>query len=491
MKFMPIRLPNAPQIEIAAGAKLVVFHFPKKDGFTNPAWYLTYYDEKRRGNANVSLREPYNPDEDIDPALIEKATEILAQRLARLAKDLPASEKTFMQTAEDFLESAKTSYKKNKALIDRGREPTLQIIDGRGVWDYNNFVATRGHIEKYIRPYWEKNKKKVTQVRQKDVDNWSEWRQQNFPEIAPGTVHKINITMRHIFKYAQRMGEEFIIPKVRGPKKQISKRRRPEIDSDQISMVFDSLKESYFQLREKAETVPGVEWRANYRFLLWMYCETLLYTGARPWQTRANAVRMKDITRKYNPLVLMITRKAKREESYTIAADRLWIKTIDRLNRFYENYGIGEDREYLFVHPITIGTRRKGEPILSFKKQWHVLMRELGINDYKDEGEKYERVNFYSFRHAYVGRQLRYNRNLTPAMLAKQLATSMDMIERVYNHFVVEREYETIVGDSLDYVETVDIFDEKGRLQETVPTNSERHWEAWKQYPGLVAYEPR
>jgi len=76
-------------------------------------------------------------------------------------------------------------------------------------------------------------------------------------------------------------------------------------------------------------------------------------------------------------------------------------------------------------------------------------------------------------------------------MLAKQLATSMDMIERVYNHFVVEREYETIVGDSLDYVETVDIFDEKGRLQETVPTNSERHWEAWKQYPALVAYKPR
>src|SRR6056300_1128052 len=99
MEFVPIRVENAPQIEIAAGAKLVVFHFPKKDGFTNPAWYLTYYDEKRRGNANISLRERYKPGEDVDPALLEKATELLTQRLKRLAKDLPASEKTFMQTA--------------------------------------------------------------------------------------------------------------------------------------------------------------------------------------------------------------------------------------------------------------------------------------------------------------------------------------------------------------------------------------------------------
>lgn len=488
---MPLKVPESPTIELANHAKLVVYHHAKKEGFSRPTWYLTYYDEKRRGYVDVSLRTPYLAEEDQEGFLREKATDELKRRLSRLAKDLPASEKTLFQTAEDFLADAESRYKKNKALIDKGREPTLEIIDGRGMWDYINFVQTRANLEKYILPYWKKVTKKINQVNQKDIDNWTAWRQEEFSELSPSKAHKINVTLRHVFKYALRLGEEFNVPKIRGPKKQLRTRRRPEIDSEQIEKVFQSLQQSYFDLRARQELVPGLEWRANYRFLLWMYCETLLYTGARPWQTKANAIRMKDITRKEKPLVLLITRKAKRDEQYTIAADRLWIKTIEKLNRFYEGYGIGEDREYLFVHPITIGTRRKGEPIISFKKQWHRLMLELGINDYQNEREKYERVNFYSFRHAYVGRQLRYNKNLTPTMLAKQLATSLDMIERVYYHFMVEREYETIVGDSLNYVDTVDIFNAKGQLVETVETNSERHWEAWEQYPGLVAYAPR
>jgi len=53
-----------------------------------------------------------------------------------------------------------------------------------------------------------------------------------------------------------------------------------------------------------------------------------------------------------------------------------------------------------------------------------------------------------------------------------------------------ERECETIVGVSLDHVETVDIFDGRGRLQENVETNSERHWEAGKKSPASLAYPP-
>lgn len=117
---MPLKVPETPTIELANHAKLVVYHHAKKEGFSRPTWYLTYYDEKRRGYVDVSLRTAYLADEDQEGFLREKATDELKRRLSRLAKDLPASEKTLSKPQRIFSRMRNLATKRTKRLSTRG-----------------------------------------------------------------------------------------------------------------------------------------------------------------------------------------------------------------------------------------------------------------------------------------------------------------------------------------------------------------------------------
>lgn len=466
---MASRAPNTPKIDIAPNAYIIVR--------PNMKWSLLF--NFGRGNQPLkALKLNYLPDSD---ANIKKAValgkDIYFNSVERLEAGLPVSELTVMNCCDLLLAEGRDRQKRNEKL---GRDE-YEVIDGRGYWNYTYLNAVETHIERVILPYWSKaprNKKPISRLTRDDITDWQIWRRDTFPDYAPSSIKKQNITFRHLQKIALRKGESFIPVKVPDEKGTLKERARSEANAEAQARVFAYIEKSYLGAFKSGEIKP---WHP-YRFFLHCYLELLIYTGIRPWSSKKNALRMDQIkiiegNRKTGEEIkILITRDAKQPEARTIAAHRNLISTIDKLNRFYEGYGIGVDREYLIVHPHDNGRKKRLQPVQNYNSQWPRVMRELGINDYEND-PIYKHIVPYSYRHAYAAQRLR--EGMLPSRLARQMMTSNQMIEDVYGHYVAEREYEEIVGHDKSYVESCVIFNDAGHPIDRVQTNSEAHWAYW------------
>ena len=347
-------------------------------------------------------------------------------------------------------------------------------------------------MDTYLKPFWsEKGKYKgklITNITSADITAWQVWRDENFPHLAPSTLNKQNTTLRHLFKLAVRQGESFPIPEIVEATPYIEDRGRPLITLEQMEKVEDYLTKRY----KPAFREGVVDRRSAYPFLLKNYLDLLKFSGIRPWMNKGTALRMKDIVRtrqEGQPTINTIHRREKGKEPYEAIVSRRFIKTFDAVNRFYKRVGIGEDREYFFVHPLTIGDQiKKGNPILSFKKQWATMMRHFGWNEDVKEGS-YKRLTFYSYRHAFITNKLE-NKKLSIWQISQSTNTSIAMIEKIYGHFISLRQAEELLEDDYDYLDTATIFSPDGLEVDEVETNSKAHWDWWNKSPDQVAFPP-
>ncbi|MDA7755181.1 hypothetical protein N8933_09255 [Pseudomonadales bacterium] len=490
---MPKRAAETPTIDSIAGHGVAFVVQTDKNDSEALRWYV-------RGKKLPNLSQPvkalnldFKAHKNQEKEVLALAKPIVEDWKRRNDRNQPSRPKTLSKLWDDYYQESKKDLEANKKLIANGREPTWIVTGGAGLWTDKLLAQRKLHWNVYLKPFWfdkaRYKSKLVIDITYDDIKAWQQWRQDLYPHQAPSTVNKQNTTLRHLFKLAIRQGENFAPLKIIEAQPKLTERRRGIISDKQMEKV-----EAYLEKQYRVPFAEGQKLRRHiYPYLLKNYLDLLKFSGIRPWTTRQNAVRMKDvdvIERAGKEITILITRreKAKAESSATVS--RRFIKNYSSLNRFYESFGIGKDREFLFVHPISVGSvLRKGEPILSFKKQWQTMMRHFGWNETATEGQK-DSLSFYSYRHAFITNKLINNKQINIFELAKSTRTSIKMIETIYAHYLNERRADAFLSDDYDYVDTCTIFTPEGLELKNVKTNSEEHWDWWKKSPELVAFPP-
>jgi hypothetical protein len=403
-----------------------------------------------------------------------KAKSIYDDIYSRINSDLSIEKLTIPKLCEQFLKDGRAGLKVN---LDSGTE-IARIDGGRGAWTRQNMSLFSVSINEHILPFFRKRElatRDITQINQRDIDNWIRWRLEKFPEEAPATFAKRNITMRHLFKLAQRMGERFTPPQIADIPKEISKRRRPEISEDQYIELLKHVRAIYTKEGADGRTLWGRNQKYAYMFYGWL--ESINHTGIRPYTSLKNAIKMEHIQRQIDMRgnETLTLQRYEKNHSYVAVASPYWKKTLDRLEVFYKPFGITNDREYLFVHPETYRGDKveKGEPIINFKGQWTTALKHLGWNEGKTQQS--ERISPYGIRHRFAGRKLIEN-EITPIELSQIMGTSLKMISDIYLHYSSVANYARLTKGDLDANIDVDFFDtETGARAGSVIENSFFH----------------
>jgi integrase len=115
-------------------------------------------------------------------------------------------------------------------------------------------------------------------------------------------------------------------------------------------------------------------------------------------------------------------------------------KRIDKIISSYKKIGIThEPNDYLFLNP-----KSKTRGMYCRQNMYQRLMRVLQDSGLQEEFDKLGyRISLYSFRHQYACWRLRYG-DVPIYLLAKQMGTSIQKIERTYGHIEVEQQVEKI-----------------------------------------------
>lgn len=490
---MPSKAPNTPVIKDIAGNGLALVLRTNKSDPDALKWYVRAKGLKNIGQPERTLKLDYKAHISQEAEVIRLAEPIVEEWKRRNARNQPARPKTIAKLWDDYFEESAKLADANEKLIVAGKAPKWRVEGGSGFWSRKLLNQRATHWGAFLRPFWAENPKYrgklVVDITDADIKAWQFWRDDLYPNQAPSTINKQNTTLRHLFKLAVRQGESFVPLSIIEAQPNLASRRRGIITDEQMEKVEEYLVKQY-----RNPFAEGQKLRRHiYPYLLKNYLDLLKFSGIRPWNTRANAVRMKDIDiirREGKEITILLTRREKAKEESDATVSRRFIKNYDSLNRFYESFGIGEDREFLFVHPISVGSvLRKGEPILSFKKQWQTMMRYFGWNESATEGQK-DSLSFYSYRHAFITNKLINNKEINIFELAKSTRTSIKMIETIYAHYMNERRADAFLADDYDYIGTCTIFTPEGLELKDVEANSKEHWDWYKRSPELVAFPP-
>ena len=490
---MPKRAADTPKIDNIAGHGTA---FVVQTDENNPEALKWYVRAKRLPNLSQpvkALNLPYNAYLSQETDVVLLAEPIVQEWVKRNSRNQPAKPHTMTRLWADFKKEAEQLTDANEALAERGQDRKWRVEQGRGYWTKALLAERETHWNAYLKPFWGDKKKysqlPITEIRTQDVKDWQIWKDRIAPDLAPSTLNKHNATLRHLFKLAVRQGENFIPPQVINAKPNLQKRTRSRITDEQMLDV-----EKYLEGRYRGHFEQGkVDKHTYYPFLLRHYLDLLKFTGIRPWNGKKNAVKMEHIVPlpdKGNAAFLIKRIDEKAHEPYSAIASRRFVKTYDSVNRFYEYFGLGKDREYFFCHPVTLSKIiQKGAPIQSFKKQWQTMTEHFKTTSWKD-GASFEDLTFYSYRHSFITNKLVNNKNISIWDLSKSTGTSIRMIEQIYGHYLAEERFEDLNAVDYDYVDTCSIFSESGLEIGEVSTNGKAHWQHWKETPHLVAFPP-
>ncbi len=467
---------------------------PALDGTTKSYWYLRITRPKGK-RIERAIGVQHFDDASTDEA-IDVGEEIYNTIKQRFLDGLTEVQKDIVAYAKEFLDAGEKAYKENEKLVEQGYPPVHKNPLGTMLWNKKNWEQQEYQFRMILEPFFSQPKyqKPIAQINPRDISEWDTWRKMNAKKSegvwSPSTIQKQNTHLRFAFKWAQLQGERFNPPKLPELEKNLALRRRPEVDDETFKAIYSYLRDRN-GMNPESEVIEHLPaWKIDNYYVFYCYLETLEWFGIRGG-LGDNPIKMSDIKREMGadgrPQFYM-TRVEKSKPPYEAAGYRYWEKTWTRLNRFYEARDMA-DRTYLFEHwkdrPPSI---KKGQPIKSFRKAWNTMATEIGFNEGVTETNK--KIVPYSIRHRYIGRRLMES-GANPLIIAKSCNTSIQMIDKIYLHYQVRKNYDELVKTDIDATKLVDIYDDNGMVRKMVNRNSPAHWEAWKQNKNLVEFAPR
>jgi integrase len=283
--------------------------------------------------------------------------------------------------------------------------------------------ATLERVRSYALTFF--GPKKIDEITASDFQQFWNWRKENYSRKMPsnGTLGRERTAILALFKYAEKLGHVTSTPNTDAPKAKF--RRRPtftEAEWKKIALAVD-----------KWVADGSGKSTARDRFLAAHYFLFLANTGLRVGELRG--LRWGDLrpleTKDGKFVVADVRGKTGRREVVCLkGTGKLLNKVIERrkaeLEKLHpdapEKWAVG-NQELVFCHP-------DGSPIATFKRSFHSLLKFAKVAIDRDGMSR----TIYSLRHLYATQRL--YEDVSPFLLAQQMGTSVDMLERFYGQTI-------------------------------------------------------
>lgn len=302
---------------------------------------------------------------------------------------------------------------------------------GTGKVIYTDYMIV---IEKYLIPFF--GSRMITNIDYHALDEFDEWRLSNMKKSpTQSTLMTHNAALNRVLDEAVMRGylNDVTRPKLEAKGK--AGDRRPAFDLEEVRRLikaFDGWAE-----RGKDQHL------INCRYLLRDYVFSLLDTGARPgielfgmkWRQIKFADDFKSVVMRVSGKtgareILGMERTIKALQA--IAERNYTVKTNDALITLTKT-----SNDFIFRTPDKIN------PIGSFQRTFSIFLKEHDL--LVDPKTEQKRV-FYSLRHTYATLALTHD-NVPIHTLAKQMGTSVLMIEKHYSHLSVIQAIDQLRGE--------------------------------------------
>jgi integrase len=281
-----------------------------------------------------------------------------------------------------------------------------------GSWD-----ATVDRVEKYAVEFF--GAMKIDAIKASDFTDFWAWRKSHYSKRVPanGTLKRERTSILPVFKFALDKGYLTEIVSSTAPKAALE--RRPTFTLEEYRKLYAAARRWVAEGQVKAT--------ARQRFVAHMYFLVLSNTGMRVGELRGlrwgdlRTVHTADGTR----LVAEVRGKTgMREVVFQSGAhkyvERLYDRRVEELGE-----APGSD-QVVFCH-------KDGSAVQSFKTAFNALLSYAGIPIERNGAKR----SIYSLRHFYA--TMRLSNDTSPFLLAKQMGTSVEMLEKFYGQTVTSK----------------------------------------------------
>lgn len=387
------------QIDVRGDGRVILY---KRPGLKKPKWQARISVPNATGYKVVSTKTA-----DVKEA--ERFALNLYEVLYMQVKAGGAlNPKTFKQVYEEWKEQAALSH-----------------TSKQGSWD-----ATIARIESYALKFF--GSKRIDVIKEGDFEDYWAWRRTNYNKRQPtnSTLKRERTGIMPVFKFARAKGYLAKLPEAKSPK--VESGRRPTFSNNEWLTIRNAMPGWVDAATELATSRD--------RFMA-MHCFiVLVYSGLRPGELQR--FRWRDISSVNDPeqgkyyVGHARGKTGPRQFVFQPGADvSLKLVYKRRCKELSEDdadgMGIAPDtNEPVFCH-------RDGSPIAEFRSSFRSLLKFAGVPvevESKNDDEMSGPRSLYSFRHLYATKRLSKDTNVY--LLASNMGTSVEMIEKHYGHVV-------------------------------------------------------
>lgn len=302
---------------------------------------------------------------------------------------------------------------------------------GTGKAIYTDYMIV---IEKYLIPFF--GGRMITNINYQAIDEFDEWRLANMKKPpTQSTLMTHNAALNRVLDEAVMRGylNDVTRPKLEAKGK--SGERRPAFDLDEVKRLI----RAFVGWPERGKTPHLIDCR----FLLRDYVFCLLDTGARPGiELFGMKWRQIEFAVDFTSVVLRVSGKTGARQILGMERTINSIKAIAFRN-YTVNTNDGLNNLTKTSNDFIFRTQDKANPIGSFQRTFSIFLKE---NDLLVDPQTDQKRVFYSLRHTYATLALT-NDNVPIHTLARQMGTSVLMIEKHYSHLSVIKAIDQLRGE--------------------------------------------
>jgi len=388
------------QLDVKKDGRVVIYQRPRKDGTLISSWQMRISVPNSTGYHRSSTGEKEQSE------AIRKALNKYEELYMKVMSGGSLSGITFKSLYKDWKIDFPRMNHQNK-----GKRYIQERIDVVGGYPLTYFGDS-----------------KLEEIDKDSFNKYWIWRRENSQKVHPITKNRIPYTpspntlrndashLRLFFSYALDKKHIQVIPPFNEPP--LSRRRRPTF----------SLSEWRLLVRRMREWVKeGQKWGGvgRDRNILQEYVLILANCGCRLGEIRLlkwQEIASKKLDDETQRLIAVVRGKTGERQVVCNEGTETYFKRLYDLRKRELNDNPPQD-EYVFCH-------RTGEPILKMSKGFDSLLKYCDLT-YDNKGNK---RTLYSLRHFYATQRL--SEEVSPYLLASNMGTSVEMLERHYGQIV-------------------------------------------------------